>query len=223
MACRNAAPFPPGVLTANAERLEDADVDAEFSENAIVFAQIRLFEDDPMTREIVSGLGWDMVVIYEAHHITGIGEEPTDLGQVGCELSARARALLLLTATPEQAGLRSHFDRLQLIDPARFADFDQFKAEHAQFAEWSRLIDQLEQGETVTLPEGIDAEADRDEQIQQMLDRYGTGRVLYRNSRRGVSGFPQRHRHAYHWPPRALSARHPFTASGDTAPGIELD
>ena len=139
----------------NAERLEDADVEAEFSENALVIAPISLFEDDPMTREIVSGLGWDMVEIDEAHHITGIGEEPTDLGQFVCELSARARGLLLLTATPEQAGLRSHFDRLQLIDPARFADFDQFKAEHAQFAEWSSLIDQLEQGETVALPKGL--------------------------------------------------------------------
>ena len=181
----------------NAERLEDADIEAEFSENALVIAPVSLFEADPITREIVSGLEWDMVVIDEAHHITGIGEQPTDLGQFICELSARARGLLLLTATPEQAGLRSHFDRLQLIDPARFADFDQFKAEHAQFAEWSSLIDQLEQGEMVALPEGINAEADRDEQIQQMLDRYGTGRVLYRNSRRGVSGFPQRHRHAY--------------------------
>jgi ATP-dependent helicase HepA len=181
----------------NAERLEDADIEMEFSENALVIAPISLFADDPITREIVSGLEWDMVVIDEAHHITGIGEQRTDLGQFVCEVSTRAPGLLLLTATPEQAGLRSHFDRLQLIDPARFADFDQFTAEYAQFTEWSRLIDQLEKGEAVTLPEGIDAEADTEEQIQQMLDRYGTGRVLYRNSRRGVSGFPQRHRHAY--------------------------
>ena len=181
----------------NAERLEDADIEMEFSENALVIAPISLFADDPITRDIVSGLDWDMVVIDEAHHITGIGEQRTDLGQFVCEVSARARGLLLLTATPEQAGLRSHFDRLRLIDPARFADFDQFTAEYAQFAEWSRLIDQLERGEAVTLPEGIDAEADTEEQIQQMLDRYGTGRVLYRNSRRGVPGFPQRHRHVY--------------------------
>ena len=188
----------------NTERLEDADIEMEFSENALVIAPISLFADDPITREIVSGLDWDMVVIDEAHHITGIGEQRTDLGQFVCEVSVRARGLLLLTATPEQAGLRSHFDRLQLIDPARFADFDQFTAEYAQFTEWSRLIDQLEQGEAVTLPEGIDAEADTEEQIQQMLDRYGTGRVLYRNSRRGVSGFPQRHHHGYSLAPPAL-------------------
>ena len=33
------------------------------------------------------------------------------------------------TATPEQVGLRSHFDRLQLIDPARYADYEQFQLE----------------------------------------------------------------------------------------------
>ena len=165
----------------------------------VVIAPISLFEDDPMTREIVSGLGWDMVVIDEAHHITGIGEEPTDLGQFVCELSARARGLLLLTATPEQAGLRSHFDRLQLIDPARFADFDQFTAEYAQFAEWSRLIDQLERATRSRYPRGLTL-TDRDEQIQQMLDRYGTGRVLSQLAA-GVSGFPQRHRTLIRWPP----------------------
>jgi ATP-dependent helicase HepA len=74
----------------------------------------------------------------------------------------------------------------------------------------------LEKGEAVTLPKGIDAEADTEEQIQQMLDRYGTGRVLYRNSRRGVPGFPQRHRHAYPLPAPALyqqdaQALHPET------------
>ena len=46
----------------------------------------------------------------------------------------------------------------------------------------------------MTLPAGIDSEADNDTKIQQMLDRYGTGRVLYRNTRKGVSGFPTRHR-----------------------------
>ena len=102
-----------------------------------------------------------------------------------------------LVIAPEQAGLRSHFDRLQLIDPARYADFEQFQSEHSQFTEWSRIVEALEAGESVTLPEGIDSEADDETKIQQMLDRYGTGRVLYRNTRRGVSGFPTRHRIFY--------------------------
>jgi ATP-dependent helicase HepA len=130
----------------NAARLEDADPEAEFSENALVISPISVFTSDAVLREVVSSLDWDMVVIDEAHHITGIGEVRTEMGQFVHDLAARSRGLLLLTATPEQAGLRNHFDRLNLIDPARFSDFEKFKTEQEKFAEWNTLIDTLEAG-----------------------------------------------------------------------------
>ena len=184
----------------NRARLEEADIEAEFSENPLIIAPISLFEDSVAISDIASSLSWDVVVIDEAHHITGLGEDRTALGQFVHDLSTNASGLLLLTATPEQAGLRSHFDRLQLIDPARYADYEQFQLEHSQFIEWSQIIEELEAGEAVTLPEGIDPEADVNSKIQQILDRYGTGRVLYRNTRKGVSGFPTRHRIFYPLP-----------------------
>lgn len=181
----------------NAERLEDGDAETEFAENPLIIAPVSLLETDPLLQDVVCGIEWDMVVIDEAHHLTGIGQSRTEFGQFIHDLAARTRGLLLLTATPEQAGLRSHFDRLQLIDPARFSDFDAFQAEHAQFSQWRDVIEQLEQGQPVSLPPGIDATATVEVQIQQMLDRYGTGRILYRNTRRGIPGFPQRHHQHY--------------------------
>lgn len=181
----------------NAERLEDGDAETEFAENPLIIAPVSLLETDPLLQDVVCGIEWDMVVIDEAHHLTGIGQSRTEFGQFIHDLAARTRGLLLLTATPEQAGLRSHFDRLQLIDPARFSDFDAFQAEHAQFSQWRDVIEQLEQGQPVSLPPGIDATAAVEVQIQQMLDRYGTGRILYRNTRRGIPGFPQRHHQHY--------------------------
>ena len=181
----------------NAGRLEDGDAETEFAENPLIIAPVSLLENDPLLQEVVCAIQWDMVVIDEAHHLTGIGQPRTGFGQFIHDLAARTRGLLLLTATPEQAGLRSHFDRLQLIDPARFSDFDTFQAEHTQFAQWRHVIEQLEQGQPVTLPPGIDATAAVEVQIQQMLDRYGTGRILYRNTRRGIPGFPQRHHQHY--------------------------
>ena len=38
---------------------------------------------------------------------------------------------------------------------------------------------------------------DTDSLIQSLLDRHGTGRVLYRNTRDSVGGFPQREMHSY--------------------------
>jgi len=121
----------------NGARLEDADIQEEFSDNPLVIAPLSIFEEDRICQDIVSQLDWDMVIIDEAHHLTGLGDTRSEFGQFTHDLSARSRGLLLLSATPEQAGLRNHFDRLQLIDPARFADFDQFIEEHHQFATWS--------------------------------------------------------------------------------------
>lgn len=181
----------------NEGRLEDTNAEEEFSDNPLVISPITLFAGNPELQQVVTDLTWDMVIIDEAHHLTGLRNPQSDLGTFVEKLARRTRGLLLLTATPEQAGREDHFERLRLIDPSRFPNFDQFEQEQAQFSHWNQIIEQIEAGTNPTLPEGIDAHGGPDEQIQQMLDRYGTGRVLYRNSRRAVSGFPQRHLHAY--------------------------
>ena len=181
----------------NEHRLEDANWEEEYTDSPLVISPITLFSDNAQLQQIVIGLPWDMVIIDEAHHISGLRDPQSDLGSFVSQLAASARGLLLLTATPEQAGPEAHFERLRLIDPSRFPSFDQFKREQAQFSRWNQVIEQIEAGLSPTLPEGIDPNSAPEEQIQQMLDRYGTGRVLYRNSRRAVSGFPQRLLNAY--------------------------
>ncbi len=211
----------------NAHRLEDTDAEEEFSDSPLVISPISLFSEQSKLQRIVVDLQWDMVIIDEAHHITGFREPQSDLGRFVAELAERARGLLLLTATPEQAGRESHFERLQLIDPSRFPDFGQFLQEQAQFTHWNQIIEQIEAGLQPNLPEGIDSHGEPDEQIQQMLDRYGTGRVLYRNSRRAVAGFPTRHLHPYPLPApnlyaNALHSLQPESAY-DEAEWIERD
>ncbi|MDG2459740.1 MAG: RNA polymerase-associated protein RapA [Luminiphilus sp.] len=181
----------------NKARLEETDPVEEYADNALIISPTQLFADDPDLAEVVTQLPWDMVIIDEAHHLSGLSEPRSPLGAFAHKLASTTRGLLLLTATPEQAGLKNHFERLQLIDPDRFPDFEQFRTEQEQFTLWNAIIEQIEDGLSPDLPDGIDASADTDTQIQQMLDRYGTGRVLYRNSRRSIAGFPKRHLHEY--------------------------
>ena len=190
----------------NEHRLEDADPEEEFSDNPLVISPINLFSKQIELQRTVAELQWDMVIVDEAHHITGLSDPQSDLGVFVAQLAERTRGLLLLTATPEQAGQESHFERLRLIDPSRFPNFDQFLQEQSQFAHWNQIIERIEAGSQPELPEGIDGSGTPEAQIQQMLDRYGTGRVLYRNSRRAVGGFPERHLHSYPMTPPPLYA-----------------
>ncbi|MCB1584416.1 MAG: RNA polymerase-associated protein RapA, partial [Xanthomonadales bacterium] len=170
---------------------------------------------------------WDLMVVDEAHHLEWFEEEVT--GEQ--ELSASVRAyqliqalaqhipgVLLLTATPEQLGRKSHFARLRLLDADRYHDFEQFLAEEAEFESVADAIEgliqlvegnesislneikqQLESHVSTTILEQIDTLAEQPENglglVNQLLDQHGTGRVLFRNTRQSVQGFPERQLH----------------------------
>lgn len=148
----------------------------------------------------VSAADWDMLVIDEAHHLDMTAATTTAAAAESSWLSLAQRSphLLLLTATPEQLGQQAHFQRLQLLDASRFASFAQYQADERQFLTLSDLAQALDQNQIdeallqqlQTL--GIEWHDDRQRALNEVLDRHGPGRVVYRNTRRGVSGFHRR-------------------------------
>ncbi|MDG1460783.1 MAG: RNA polymerase-associated protein RapA [Luminiphilus sp.] len=180
------------------ERLADLDIETAFESEQLILCPFSLMGRHEDARQSALSAHWDMVIVDEAHHISRQSPEEETLSDFVEALAGHCSGLLLLTATPEQAGIESHFDRLRLLDPDRFSDLPTFLAEQEQFAQWNQVIEQLQTGEsTVSLPAGIDQTADSKSQISQLLDRYGTGRVLFRNTRASVPGFPKRNLHAY--------------------------
>jgi ATP-dependent helicase HepA len=122
-------------------------------------------------------------------------------------LARHSAGLLLLTATPEQLGLESHFQRLRLLDPSRFSDLEAFIEEQAKYVQLNDVVHQLSNAEPLSAEQQalVNAFTDVDhggdvsneELIAQLLDRHGTGRVLFRNTRAAIAGFPQRQVHGY--------------------------
>ena len=120
--------------------------------------------------------------------------------------------VLLLTATPDQLGHESHFARLRLLDPDRFYDYETFVEEEEQYQTVAHLAQRLQEQHPLTAedeaalqsyvaPERLqqlrNAEGDalvtmRQEVLKQLLDQHGTGRLLFRNSRASIQGFPKR-------------------------------
>lgn len=175
------------------ERLQQYDGDNPFDSEQLVLASTALFRRSSAARALALAADWNLVVVDEAHHLQWSEDEPSEEYQFVDSLSRHAAGLLLLTATPEQVGQESHFARLQLLDPARFRDIDQFRQQEAEYRRWSSVIEQLEAGETpAELPGGLDPGLPAEDLISRILDRHGTGRVLFRNTRASVAGFPER-------------------------------
>lgn len=151
---------------------------------------------------------WDLMVVDEAHHLIWSEGQPSQQYQVIEELANATKGVLLLTATPDQLGHESHFARLRLLDPARFHDYKSFVAEERQYSQLATAIAPLLSGTPLSDDDiqaisqfaeaGLLADINssdlpsKTKLLHTLLDQHGTGRLLFRNSRAGVSGFPSR-------------------------------
>lgn len=159
------------------ERCEQAAIDGGpvFASEQLVLVPQSLLSHPLWAGELFE-VPWDMLVIDEAHQIAPEDQRFTQLKQ----LTQHVPSLLMLTATPEQAGMAAHFARLQLLDPDRFNDFERFIAEQANYRELAPKAEAFAQAGKIT-------------ELDELLDSYGTGRVMLRNSRAHIGGFPTRH------------------------------
>ena len=151
--------------------------------------------------------GWDMLVVDEAHHLEWSPEASSKEYELVESLSRRSTGLLLLTATPEQLGADGHFARLRLLDPDRYPDLERFREEQSEYEVAAGLAGQLMAGDelneaSVTQLRKIFTECDeaafpallgnRAALLDQLIDRHGPGRVIFRNTREALKGFPER-------------------------------
>lgn len=139
------------------------------------------------TRQALSA-SWDMLVVDEAHNLEwSVDNVSPEYGLVE-QLSKVAKGLLLLTATPEQLGIDSHFARLRLLDPNRYSNYDVFLNESTDHKNTASIVERIE---AITKEGGLG----KDNLIEDLLDQHGPGRVLFRNTRSAMSGFPKRKAH----------------------------
>ena len=204
------------------ERFEAA-VDSAPDGNPFLAEQLVLLSTDTLIDDAAGqdigdaavAAGFDMMVVDEAHHLAG------DTYDVVAALAAVVPSVLLLTATPEQLGRSGHFARLRLLDPARFDDEERFAKEEEGFQHIARIAGQLDDAQALDASEITELERVLDKQfddtqksmlssdaamaaselparlVADLVDRHGTGRLLFRNTRRAVPGFPKRQYHPH--------------------------
>ncbi|WP_299003586.1 RNA polymerase-associated protein RapA [uncultured Shewanella sp.] len=197
-----------------------ADHDNPFYTEQLVICSLELLRKKRRLEQAVDA-DWDLLVVDEAHHLEWSEEAPSRAYRIVEALSEEIPGVLLLTATPDQLGHQSHFARLRLLDPDRFYDYDTFLKEETSYKEVAIVADALASNDTIDADildklVSLISEKDISENIkliqndntdvryqarqsllQELLDRHGTGRVLYRNSRASVKGFPKRRFNAH--------------------------
>lgn len=211
--------FNLDVALFDAERFMESDASNPFEDCQLALVALEWLKDDEKAQDALFAAGWDLLVVDEAHHLVWHPEQASDEYSLVEQLAEVIPGVLLLTATPEQLGQDSHFARLRLLDPARFHDLEAFRAESSQYRPVAEAVQELlDQGklsaqardaigsflgdEGRELLDAVDSGDDdaRARLVRELLDRHGTGRLLFRNTRAAVQGFPERELHPYPLP-----------------------
>jgi ATP-dependent helicase HepA len=185
-----------------------------FLDDQLVLTSIDFLTRNSRRADQATAAGWDVLVVDEAHHLEWSEMTPSREYQIVDELSRQSEGLLLLTATPEQLGVESHFARLRLLDPDRYRDLASFQAESKDYQSTADIAEKLLAGKSLSAKDvpligrllahetqletrlqaltTDNAEARRT-LFDDLLDLHGPGRVLFRNTRTAMTGFPKRH------------------------------
>ena len=200
------------------ERCEDFAEQAinPFSTESLIICALDWLKAHPNRVQQAIEAKFDCLIVDEAHHLAWSENAPSAAYLLVEQLANAIPSVLLLTATPEQLGLESHFARLRLLDPERFYDYQSFLKEQENYqpvadavqsllsekplsaVEKNHISDLLNEQDVEPLFKALachndeEKQAARQELIQNLIDRHGTSRILFRNTRQGVKGFPHR-------------------------------
>jgi ATP-dependent helicase HepA len=161
---------------------------------------------------------WDLVIFDEAHHLRSEQGVPTEEFLIAEALCKNSRGVLMLTGTPEQINPESHYARLSLLNNPFAQTFEEYLAKRKNYKLIAQGVETLVHdfsGDTPinilklegklnpkiyeylhqSLPENTSLRIR--EWVRIIEDHFGTGSSVFRNTRKGVGGFPQRHVFSY--------------------------
>lgn len=196
---------------ASLERLDEGA--NPFLDSQLVLCSVDFLTTNPRRAQQATDAGWDLLIVDEAHHLEWHPGQPGGSYRMVETLAAVTPGVLLLTATPQQLGPDGHFARLRLLDPVRYPSLEQFLVESEHYGEVAAALRRLESGSQLSgkdralfltksehlrhLCDAVSAgdDAARTALAGALLDAFGPGRVMFRNSREALAGFPQRRVH----------------------------
>ena len=187
-----------------------------FLDSQLILASVDYFAEHPNRAQQAREADFDLLIVDEAHHLEWMPEDQggaSESYEMVEGLAQEIASVLLLTATPQQLGPEGHFARLRLLDPDRYTDLEAFVAEVESYEPLATAVEMLDEGKE--LPAKAPAvlapylesssrarkhyddlvagdESVRAALIRELVDSFGTGRIIFRNTRERLEGFPKR-------------------------------
>jgi ATP-dependent helicase HepA len=190
---------------------KDEEKPNPFLQSNNIIVAIDFLMGQPALIEDLLKTNWDMTIIDEAHHLVCEDGFTSHEYMLANAVLARSKGVLLLTGTPLQLHPESQFNRLKMLDPARFADYNAFIKEQEEYRKlvndlsklptdpnhrmsWEDLYDSVPKNSKIRpwLEQENSKSMTAGEWIRRIVDGMGTGSVVFRNTRKGVGGFPKR-------------------------------
>ena len=174
--------------------------DRPFEDGQFFVASLKYIMREEWLIEQVMESKWDLMIVDEAHQLRWAPDNSSMEYDLVASLAKTTPGVLLLSGTPEILGLAGHYARLHLLDSNRFHDFNQFVEETTGYKPITDLANKLisnkglSVSEKKTLKEKLGIEipdGDKDKALQMLVDRHGTGRVYFRNTRKTMATYQE--------------------------------
>lgn len=174
--------------------------DHPFEDGQLFVASLKYLIKEDWLMDQVLEAKWDLLIVDEAHQLRWAPDNSSVEYDLVAALAKDTPGVLLLSGTPEILGLAGHYARLHLLDPNRFHDFNQFVEETTNYRPISDLANKLISNKPIEAADkknlknklGIDVDLQGKEAALQMLvDRHGTGRVYFRNTRKTMATYQE--------------------------------
>lgn len=174
--------------------------DRPFDEGQLFVASTKYLMKEDWLLEQAMESKWDLLVVDEAHQLRWSPDNSSMEYDFVAALAKDTPGVLLLSGTPEILGLAGHYARLHLLDSNRFHDFNQFVEETTGYKPVTDLANKLIKGEVLKSDDkkmlkqkiGVDVEGlDKEKALQMLVDRHGTGRIYFRNTRKTMATYSE--------------------------------
>lgn len=177
----------------SAHYIHESESNVDFDETRFLIVSSKVLKSSEKLREQIRAKNWESLVIDESHQFN-LQQENSENNLLR-EISDTAYCSLLLSATPEILGHTNLFYQLQFLDRVKYNDINDFEKKLSDSKELSKLItieNILEKREELTKyfsNSELSLFKSNQECKQALIDRFGTGRNYFRNSRTNLERF----------------------------------